>query len=118
VGVGGGVEAVFLGGSDDGFEFFVAELGTLSVFGDGEYPAGGGYLNAVRSVFVAGADGLPGFIRRVDDAGLRPGIEGEFFVAAVGGVRMAAGGGDGFLGGEDARPFDVAGVNGVDSGPT
>ncbi len=57
-----GEEPVIFGRGDDGLDLPLPKLWPLPVLGDAEYPAGGGDLDAVGAVFVAGTDGLPGLV--------------------------------------------------------
>src|SRR5690606_19125859 len=116
VGVRGDAVAVVARGLDHGPDLVHGELGRVAGPGVGQHAAGGGDLDHVTAVLVALADRLARLVHRVDDAfggAGRAHQVGEHGVPAVGRVAVAAGGGDGLAGGEDARPLDQALVDRV-----
>src|SRR5690606_35918432 len=114
--VGGDVEAVVARRLHDRLHLVDGELRGVAAPGVAEYAAGGGDLDQVRTFLVALAHRLPGLRGAVDHAfgrSRRAQRLAQLAVHAIGGVGMAAGGGQRLAGGVDARPFDQALVDGV-----
>src|SRR5690606_15492377 len=108
VGVGGHAEAVVVRGIDDGLDLVHGELRRVAGARIAEHTAGGGDLDDVAAVLVALAHRLARVVHRIDHAlggAGRADQVRELVVPAVGRVGVAAGGGDGLAGGEDARPL-------------
>jgi len=112
----GDAEAVILGGFHHGAHFIHRELRCVATFGIAEHATGSGNLDDIRAVLVTLAHGGAAFFRAVDDALSGAGgadCIGQKVAEAVGRIGMTAGGGDGFTGCPDARPFYQALIDSV-----
>ena len=97
-------------GLDDADHLVVAELLKIAGVADREHATGGGELDQIRAVLVLVADGLRGFLRRVDDAVLPGGVVAEVRAQATL-IAMPTGDAQRVSRCPDARPRDHAFVN-------
>ena len=111
--VRGHLEAIVPRRRDHGADLLFGHLRIGAVLGDRQHAAGGGDLDGVGAVLVTLAHRLARVLDAVDDAFFGTRIGRKLARPAVGGIRMAAGAGDGLAGGDDARARHLAGIDGV-----
>ena len=106
-------KAVVFRGFHHRFHFVLHKLRVLATLGHTQHTAGSGDLDQVGAVLIALAHRFAGAGNTVNHpiGGAR--AAHQVVPVAIGGVRMATGGGDGFTGGVHPRADDIAAVDGI-----
>jgi len=111
--VRGDGQPVVMRGIDDRAQLLVVELRRLPALGDAEHAARDRDLDEVRAFLVVLAHRTHRFGRTVDHVVFDARTRDQVRAPAVGEIAVTAGAGDDATGSEDARPDDLAGIDGV-----